>query len=147
MSDLKISASRVVPTSPEQIFALLVDPSRHQEFDGSDTVLGLVGESEPLRLGSKFKMTVKIGMRYKMTNTVVEFEENRLIAWCHLSGHRWRYELEPTDGGTMVTETLDIGIARFPRFTKFMGAKRARPAIDGTLDRLVAHFSSESDDV
>ena len=40
-----------------------------------------------------------------------EFEENRLIAWAHAGGHRWRYELEPTevDGvpATEVTESFD----------------------------------------
>ena len=145
MSDQMISASRIVPASPEQIFAVLTDPSRHQEIDGSETLQGLVGESETLRLGSKFRMGVKIGIAYRLTNTVVEFEENRLIAWCNLSAHRWRYELEPVQGGTRVTETFDYGTARFPRFTKFMGAQKAVVAIDATLDRLVALFSSENE--
>ena len=143
MSGQMISASRVVPASPEQIFAVLTDPSRHQEIDGSETLQGLVGQSETLRLGSKFRMGVKIGISYRMTNKVVEFEENRLIAWCNLSAHRWRYELVPVEGGTKVTETFDYGTARFPRFTKHMGAERAVLAIDATLDRLVDLFSTE----
>ncbi len=145
MSDQMISASRVVPASPEQIFAVLTDPSRHQEIDGSETLQGLVGEAETLRLGSKFRMGVKNGISYRMTNKVVEYEENRLIAWCNLSAHRWRYELAPVEGGTRVTETFDYGTARFPRFTKFMGAEKAVVAIDATLDRLVALFSPEGD--
>ena len=60
-------------------------------------------------MGSTFGMSMKVGIPYSMTNTVVEFEENRRIAWePRLSGkifHRfggriWRYELEPVDGGT-----------------------------------------------
>ena len=31
---------------------------------------------------------------------VVEFEEDRRIAWRHYGHHIWRYTLEPTDGGT-----------------------------------------------
>ena len=39
---------------------------------------------------------------YRMTSKVVEYEENRRIAWCHLVKNRWRYELEPTEGGTQL---------------------------------------------
>ncbi|MFB8281176.1 hypothetical protein [Nocardia colli] len=47
-------------------------------------------------------------MRYRILNTVVEFEADRRIAWCHPGRHRWRYELEQVDGGTRVTETFDL---------------------------------------
>jgi len=56
-------------------------------------------------------MSMKVGAPYKITNTVVEFEENKLIAWRHFGGHIWRYILEPvSDGsgtGTKVTEQFD----------------------------------------
>ena len=50
-----------------------------------------------------------------MRSKVVEFEDNRRIAWSHLGGHRWRWEVKPTDDGkTIVTETFDQSTARFP---------------------------------
>jgi len=40
-------------------------------------------------------------------NRVVEFEENRRIAWHHFAQFVWRYELEEVEGGTMVTESFN----------------------------------------
>jgi hypothetical protein len=77
-----------------------------------------------------------------MTNTVEEFEEGRRIAWRHAGRHRWRYILTPVEGGTQVTEEFDI--AHVPAFQKPITRVMARKngeAIEGTLDRLVSHFS------
>jgi hypothetical protein len=72
-------------------------------------------DPEPLRLGTKFGMNMKIGVPYLITNTVVEYEQDRLIAWRHWGRHRWRYELEPVEGGTEVTESFDWSTALCPR--------------------------------
>ena len=96
MSERVVSVSRVIKASPEAIFDVLADPARHAEIDGSGMVQKLHGESNRLALGSKFGMDMKMGiLPYRMTNTVVEFEPDRLIAWQHFFHHRWRYELEP----------------------------------------------------
>ena len=119
MSDSRdvVSVSRVIDAPPDVIFALLADPSRHQDFDGSGTVRDAKEQPERLRLGSTFGMSMKLGLPYFMVNTVVEFEDNRRIAWQpHMSGplgrvvggRVWRYELEAVDGGTVVRETWDI---------------------------------------
>ena len=112
------SVERVIPAPPEKIFDLLADPSRHREIDGSGTVRDAKGGAERLELGSKFGMSMKMGIPYSMTNEVIEFDENRRIAWqtkpsvswgAKLGGGRiWRYELEPVDGGTRVRESWDI---------------------------------------
>ena len=112
------SVERVIPAPPEKIFDLLADPSRHQEIDGSGSVRDAKAGSERVALGSQFGMSMKMGIPYSMTNTVIEFEENRRIAWKTLpsvswgakfgGGRIWRYELEPVDGGTLVRETWDI---------------------------------------
>ncbi len=47
------------------------------------------------------------GVPYRVRNRVVEFEENRLIAWRHFEPQHWRFELQPTKSGTRVTETFD----------------------------------------
>ena len=112
------SAERVIPAPSEKIFDLLADPSRHREIDGSGTVRDAKAGSERLALGSKFGMSMKMGIPYSMSNTVIEFEENRRIAWQTLpsvswgakfgGGRIWRYELEPVDGATLVREVWDI---------------------------------------
>ena len=53
-------------------------------------------------------------MPYRVQNEVVEFEEDRKIAWRHLGHHVWRYELEPVAEGTRVTETFEWAHARAP---------------------------------
>jgi hypothetical protein len=80
---------------------------------------------------------------YRVTNTVVEYDENRLIAWQHFGKHRWRYELEPVDGGTRVTETFDYSTAAWPKGIELMGYPAKHCAnIDATLERLAAVVES-----
>jgi uncharacterized protein YndB with AHSA1/START domain len=78
-NDDVVSVERVIPAPPEKIFDLLADPARHREIDGSGTVRD-PGSTERLKLGSTFDMKMKMGVPYTMTNTVVEFEDNKLCA-------------------------------------------------------------------
>ena len=51
---------------------------------------------------------MEIGIKYRITNTVVEFEENKLIAWRHLGRWIWRYELKEISATqTVVIESFD----------------------------------------
>jgi uncharacterized protein YndB with AHSA1/START domain len=140
------TVERVIPAPPEAIFAFLVDPSRHREIDGSGTVRGVRGESQPLHLGSTFGMSMHLGISYAMVSTVIEFEENRRIAWQtrgptwigrHFGGRIWRYELEPVEGGTRVRESWDFsqesGVTK-PFVRK--GAADARKNMAATLERI-----------
>ena len=112
------SAERVIPAPPAPISDLLADPSRHRDIDGSGTLRDAKAGSERLAMGSPFGMAMKMGISYSMLSEVIEFEENRRIAWqtrppvswgAKLGGGRiWRYELEPVEGGTLVRETWDI---------------------------------------
>jgi len=113
-----ITVERVIPAPAEAIFDLVADASRHPDIDGSGTVKrAKAGAPRRLALGSTFGMSMHMGINYSMTNTVVEFEENRRIAWQArpggmlgkvLAGRIWRYELEPVDGGTRVRESWDV---------------------------------------
>ncbi|MGD9989424.1 SRPBCC family protein [Pseudonocardia sp.] len=141
-----VTASTVVAAPPADVFALLADPHRHHEFDGSGSVRGAVTGPHRLDLGDRFSMSMKIGLPYRVTNTVVEFEPDRRIAWCHFARAVWRYELEPVgDGaaaGTRVTETFDYGTSPWARgleLAKFpQGNARS---IRDTLRRLAALFA------
>lgn len=57
-------------------------------------------------------MSMRIGLPYRITNEVVEFEEAKRIGWRHFGGHVWRYLLVPVEGGTMVTEQFDYSTNR-----------------------------------
>lgn len=139
----QVSASRVINAPAFEIFELLVDPAKHPLIDGSGTVLAALGrEGRRLSLGDRFGMDMKMGLPYKIRNTVVEFEEGSLIAWRHFYGHRWRWQLKDLgDGRTEVTETFDWSTAwsgfllervKFP-------AKNLK-AIRATLERLAGMF-------
>ena len=143
MSEHLFSDTRLVPVPPEEIFPLLADPARHAEIDGSGTVHGLVSEPGPMQLGSKFTIAMKRGrFSYKVTSEVVEYEENRRIAWCHVVKNRWRYELEPVEGGTLVTESADYRDARLRWIAiKMQGPENLKANIAATLDNLVERFS------
>ena len=144
MADKVVCVSRVIKASPEVIFDVLADPARHAEIDGSGMVQNIRGESSRLALGSKFGMDMKMGpLPYRITNTVKEFEENRLIAWAHFGGHRWRYELEPTtvDGApaTEVTESFDWSTCNpvAGKGIELAGYPKKHPAnMTATLERL-----------
>ena len=140
-----VSVERVISAPPEKIFDVLADPSEHPVIDGSGTVKSTRGQ-EPARLelGSKFGMSMRIGIPYAITNTVVEFDENRLIAWRHFGGHRWRYELEPVEVGTRVRETYDWSTAILGTrlYIETTGRpKWAERAMTETLQRLDAHLA------
>lgn len=134
----QVSVSRTIPAPPAAIFAILSDASRHAEIDGSGTVKGArTAGPQPLQLGTRFGMDMKVVTPYRITNEVVEFEQDRLIAWRHFGGHRWRYELTPVEGGTQVTETFDWSTSRAPWFIELMGyPKKHPPAMAATLERL-----------
>jgi uncharacterized protein YndB with AHSA1/START domain len=121
---LRVSAEAIIDAAPQEVFDLLADPRRHGEIDGSGTLRGVVEGPDRLFAGAVFGMRMKAGAPYRMTNTVVEFEEGRRIAWQPrptnevaaraIGGRIWRYELEPVPGGTRVRETWDIRRERVP---------------------------------
>lgn len=112
-----VTVQRLIHAPAKDIFALLADPARHPEIDGSGTVRRATSGGRRVRLGDSFGMEMKRFLPYRMRNVVVEFEEDRRIAWQALAaapldklvtGRIWRYQLEPVDGGTLVRETWDI---------------------------------------
>ena len=75
------TVERVIPAPPDKIFDLLADPRRHPEIDGSGSVKRVKAGPERLALGAKFGMAMKLGVPYSMESEVIEFDENRRIAW------------------------------------------------------------------
>ncbi len=122
------------------IFDTLTNPAQHATIDGSTTVRHFRRGPAQLSMGSTFSMSMRLfGVPYRVTNRVVEFEPNRLIAWRHFEPQRWRYELEPVAGGTRVTESFDYSyysaLGRW--FIRLLGwPGRNQRAIAQTLLRL-----------
>jgi uncharacterized protein YndB with AHSA1/START domain len=139
MNTKQISETRIIDAPASEIFALLADPSQHPRIDGTGSVRAVQpGGPQRLTLGATFGMDMQIGAPYKIVNTVVEFEPDRLIAWRHFNGHRWRWRLQPlADGHTRVTETFDWSTARIPLLiTLSPFPHRNRRGIHKSLERL-----------
>lgn len=142
-----VTVEKLIHAPPEAVFALLSDASRHPVFDGSGTVKGAKpGAPERLSLGSSFGMSMKAGIGYSMVSTVIEYEDNRRIAWQSrppgvigrfTAGRIWRYELEPGEGGTVVRESWDISQDRQRMFLRLGGLpEKTRANMEKTLERI-----------
>jgi hypothetical protein len=135
-------ATRTIEAPAQVIFDLLADPRQHGVIDGSGSVRDATSSApERLALGTKFGMSMRIVVPYRMTNEVVEFDEGRQIGWRHAGGHIWRYVLEPVDETTtVVTEEFDWRPSKAPWFISLTGAaKRNKASLDATLAKLAAH--------
>jgi uncharacterized protein YndB with AHSA1/START domain len=142
-----VSVDRVIQAPAGALFAVVADATRHPEIDGSgQLVKAKDGAPHQLTMGSTFGMSMKMGVPYSMSNTVVEFEQDRRIAWQtvqagplgrFLGGRIWRYEFEPVDGGTKVTESWDLSQDKQAIFLKHRKiAQSTATAMSKTLDRL-----------
>jgi hypothetical protein len=135
-----ITCSIRVAAPAGAVFDLLRDPYRHPEIDGSGTLRATVRGPHRLEAGSRFGVAMRYWwLPYMITNTVTEYEPDRLIAWTHMSKVAWRYQLEPVAGGTQLTETWDptsspaglaLQVLKFP--------ERTAPAMIATLERIKA---------
>ena len=118
------------------IFDLIADPRNHQKIDGSGMLQGELRAPERLYLGAKFGMKMKIIIPYLIKNEVVEFEENKSLAWRHLMHNVWRYELIEIDPRTTrVIQTWDGRKARSKRWVS-QSYKWVPRAMAKTLVRL-----------
>jgi uncharacterized protein YndB with AHSA1/START domain len=140
-----VSVERVIAAPADRIFELLADPARHHDIDGSGSVRDAKGEPSRLQMGSTFGMTMHLAIGYSTTNTVIEFDDGKRIAWQtapvgiqgrFFGGRIWRYELEPADGGTRVRESWDISQEKGPVKSILRTAKakdHTRTAMEKTL--------------
>ena len=142
VSQLAVAASIEIAAPASRIFAILADPRRHVEIDGSHMLRRCLDGPDRLGLGSEFVMSMRLcGVPYRVCNRVVEYEENRLIAWRHFEPQHWRFQLQPTQSGTRVTETFDYGYWQ-PVGRLLLVAvgwpRRNKPAITQTLALLAS---------
>jgi len=125
-----VTVSRRIAAPAHAIFAVLADPRRHVDLDGSRMLRGSVTSAAISGVGDVFVMKMYFPAlgEYEMNNHVVEYELDRRIGWEPEAGrghpdasaeaarsrwgHRWSYELQP-DGpdATIVTEIYDCSLA------------------------------------
>lgn len=115
----RISVSGTIEAAAEDVFAVLTNPDRHREFDGSDMIRS-DENAQPVRaVGDVFTMNMHaeiMGGDYQTHNHVSAYLENRMLAWRTASGDapdqpgqwEWIWMLEPIDDhSTKVTHVYD----------------------------------------
>jgi uncharacterized protein YndB with AHSA1/START domain len=149
-----VSVERVIKAPAGTIFALLADAGRHASFDGSDSLNHADQASVPLSMGARFGMAMRgrketLFIPYRMTNTVIEYEPDRRIAWKTtalggLAGGRiWRYELSPVDSGTLVRETWDVSEDKQKRMITYGSMpNKTEEGMRATLERIAGLVES-----
>ncbi|GAA0797081.1 SRPBCC family protein [Spirilliplanes yamanashiensis] len=130
-----VSAARDIAAPAETIFELIADPAQQPRWDGNDNLAEAPSGQRVHATGDVFTMTTTSGNT--RDNHVVEFTENRRIAWRPAEpgrtppGHLWRWELDPLDAThTRVTHTYD--------WTALTDERRIPRAQATTADRLHA---------
>ena len=142
----QIKSARIVINAPaEKIFAILSNPGRHKEIDGSNTIRENISGPDKLVLGSKFGMKMRLGVNYRIKNTVVEYQENSLIAWRHVGRWIWRYELMNIGPQrTQVTESFDA--SRAPFIAKaWLSFRKAYPFTQRAVAKTLVQLKSASE--
>jgi hypothetical protein len=142
----QVKSARIVINAPaEKIFAVLSNPHRHKEIDGSATIQENISGPDKLILGSKFGMKMHLGIDYRIRNTVVEYKENELIAWRHLGRWIWRYELVNIGPQTtQVIETFDA--SRAPLIAKaWLSFRKAYPWTQKAVAKTLVRLKSTSE--
>ncbi|MBX3285026.1 MAG: polyketide cyclase [Actinobacteria bacterium] len=117
MASERIEVQRLIPTDPATIFAILADPQGHVAIDSSGMLMAASG-SPVAAVGDTFQVHMdRDALRdfpldlYDVTISITTLERDREIAWTILGqlslGHTYGYQLEPVDGGTLVTSYYD----------------------------------------
>ena len=147
-------AARVIAATPKALFDILGDPRRHAELAGSGEVKSIrLSGNGPIEPGLTFEADeeIRLGRRtqkFTAVSTIVEFEPPTVISWTSTPPNRprprriqWWYRLEPTHGGTRVTQRVEVDLGPLPNVIMRLPYSRMRaPFIrDGmrrTLDNL-----------
>jgi hypothetical protein len=166
MTDTKrdiASVTRRIDAPAGRIFAIVADPATHLQLDGSGMLRGGIEAAGVSGVGDMFRMAMhndEMG-DYEMDNLIVEYEQDRRIAWqpvvarvsrpeyedaiSNSALQRWGYVLVPAGSeATEVTEFYDC--SRSPEWLReaVRGGERWREAMTATLDNLARLSTSGS---
>lgn len=144
----QVSRSVEVNAPAAELYAMVADPRRHHEVDGSGTVRTNVTSPTELTVGSRFSTRMKMfGIPYRITSTVTALKPGELVEWRHPFGHHWRWEFESLSPTlTRVTETFDYrdtgAIKDRTDYYQRLGFVKSNTAgIESTLSRLRDRYS------
>ena len=120
MQTERIEVERAIPAPASAIFEVLRTPQGHVSIDSAGMLMSADGQPAT-KVGDTFVVHMdRDSLRdyplelYDVTVSFTRFEQDRAIEWTILTefldpplGHVYGYELEPADGGTIVTSYYD----------------------------------------
>ena len=141
------TVTRKVPVPAERLFAVLVDPTRHPEIDGSGIVRGAATTEHVGKVGDVFTMDMHQDAfgDYQADNHIVELEPGHKIAWATAGagqdpiGHVWAWEFTTAGESTVVIHSYDwsgvtdeglLAVLNYPRISA--------DQMTATIDKLAA---------
>ncbi|MDQ2848137.1 MAG: polyketide cyclase [Actinomycetota bacterium] len=132
-TETQIRVQQSVDVGAADLFAVLADPRRHVEIDGSGMLRADVSTELISGVGQVFTMAMHYPALgdYRTENHVLEFEPGRRISWATAREHqsppgvRWSWDLEPEGAGrtsvlhscdwSRVTDPAVLARVSFPR--------------------------------
>lgn len=146
-SSTSIVVRSTVDVPAGELFAVLADPRRHVEIDGSGMLRRGVDSRPVTAAGQVFTMEMHYPALgdYRTENHVVDFVDGRTIAWMTAregrppAGVRWTWELQPVDDGTTtIVHTYDWSQVSDPAVLARVSFPRVSgDAMQDTVRRLV----------
>ncbi|MDO8731019.1 MAG: SRPBCC family protein [Actinomycetota bacterium] len=142
--------SCVIPASAELVFAVLADPTRHRDFDGSGAVRDSIDTAPLTAEGQTFEMNMyneRVG-DYVVRNHVRALKPNEEISWLPSSGgrpaagHWWGYDVTAIDDNSCeVGLNYDWADVTDPRMMAFF-PRSNQDQMQESLTQLQALFAS-----
>jgi hypothetical protein len=148
-SGTQITVTGSTHASPGELFALLADPRRHPGLDGSGMLRAAVAGRPVRGLGDVFTMEMHLDEvgDYRTENHIVEFEQDRRIAWMTAgpgrppAGQHWEWRITPNaeDGTALVTHIYDWSRMTDPRTLAIVRPPRvSSDDLRKSVNRLIA---------
>jgi hypothetical protein len=120
MSVERIEVQRTIPLAAPAIFSILSDPDGHVRIDASGMLMSAEGapvtkvdDTFIVHMDREALNDIPLG-QYSVSIRITAYEKDREIAWTiehpmidPPMGHVYGYQLEPVDGGTLVTSYYD----------------------------------------
>jgi uncharacterized membrane protein len=136
---MRVSASAVIATGPERVWAVISDPTRALSFMSGVTRWEVVSE-EPTGLGARYRILLRVGSaEIGGLIEVVEWNSPWELAWTSVTGidqrGRWRLR-EDGEGRTRVELRLAYGVAG-SGLSGWVAERIAAPTVTGHLRRTV----------
>ena len=136
---MRVSASVVIATAPERVWAVISDPERALSFMSGVTRWEVVSE-DPTGLGARYRILLRVGSaEIGGLIEVVEWNSPWDLAWSSVTGidqrGRWRLR-EAGEGQTRVELRLAYGVAG-SGLSGWVAERIAGPTVSGHLRRTV----------